>query len=377
MSQAHRSFRASGLALLVSLVRVAALTCSAALGAACTSGAPPIADCEARDGIEPLCGFQNPEDLARLPGTDWLVVSQMHRASSAGGLVLWNATTGARMAGYPGDRPNDQPDTAWGDAACPGPIGSALDPHGIDLRATVDGSRLLVVNHGGRESIEWFAIDTSQEAPQLIWKGCAVAPDGTSLNDVAALDGDDLVATHMVTPNRAGQVFALVKSLLGFSTGHVLQWSREGGFAILPGSSANLPNGIATSERWIFVNAYGGGELLRFARPSGELTRVPLPAGDNLSWADDGRLLAASHRAGVNQVLACGSLESGSCPFAFAVVAIDPESLATQVVLEHAGAPMGGVTVALQLGNDLYLGTFAGDRIARVPGAWPPPAPAP
>jgi hypothetical protein len=26
---------------------------------------------------------------------------------------------------------------------------------------------------------------------------------------------------------------------------------------------------------------------------------------------------------------------------------------------------MGGVSVALEVGNDLYLGSFAGDRIAR------------
>ena len=29
---------------------------------------------------------------------------------------------------------------------------------------------------------------------------------------------------------------------------------------------------------------------------------------------------------------------------------------------------MGGVTVAQEMDGDLYLGTFAGDRITRVPG---------
>jgi hypothetical protein len=36
-------------------------------------------------------------------------------------------------------------------------------------------------------------------------------------------------------------------------------------------------------------------------------------------------------------------------------------------LIEHAGAPIGGVTVALEMDGRLYLGTFAGDRIASMP----------
>ncbi len=40
-----------------------------------------------------------------------------------------------------------------------------------------------------------------------------------------------------------------------------------------------------------------------------------------------------------------------------------------RVLLEHEGPPMGAATVALPFGDAIYLGTFAGDRIARVDAA--------
>jgi hypothetical protein len=39
--------------------------------------------------------------------------------------------------------------------------------------------------------------------------------------------------------------------------------------------------------------------------------------------------------------------------------------MAQFVVLANRGAPVGGVSVALRRGEDLYLGSVAGDRIAR------------
>ena len=56
-------------------------------------------------------------------------------------------------------------------------------------------------------------------------------------------------------------------------------------------------------------------------------------------------------------------IESGSCPLSFAIVAIDPDTLATETIFENTGPPMGAATVAVQRGDELYMGTFAGDRI--------------
>jgi hypothetical protein len=55
--------------------------------------------------------------------------------------------------------------------------------------------------------------------------------------------------------------------------------------------------------------------------------------------------------------------------FRFQIVAIDPKTLDTRVLLDHACPPMGAVTVALPFCEQVYLGTFAGDRIAQVSAA--------
>lgn len=62
----------------------------------------------------------------------------------------------------------------------------------------------------------------------------------------------------------------------------------------------------------------------------------------------------------------CQRLESGSCPLRFAIHALDPESLEGEVIFENAGPPMGAGTIAIDLGNELVIGSFAGDRILRV-----------
>ena len=59
----HASFFAGALAAL-------------AVGLTACSGPPPIQSCEGGDGLTPICGFTNPEDLVGLPG-GWLIVSEM------------------------------------------------------------------------------------------------------------------------------------------------------------------------------------------------------------------------------------------------------------------------------------------------------------
>ena len=61
----------------------------------------------------------------------------------------------------------------------------------------------------------------------------------------------------------------------------------------------------------------------------------------------------------------CQGLDQGSCGFAFEIVALDPATMTGVAVVANRGAPMGAATVAVEYNGELYLGTFAGDRIAR------------
>ena len=57
---------------------------------------------------------------------------------------------------------------------CREPLDASLfTARGISLRRTGPTTATLhVVNHGGRESIEVFAIDFSPPEPHLSWRGC-------------------------------------------------------------------------------------------------------------------------------------------------------------------------------------------------------------
>lgn len=54
---------------------------------------------------------------------------------------------------------------------------------------------------------------------------------------------------------------------------------------------------------------------------------------------------------------------------AFKIVALDPDSMETETVFWNEGPPMGAGTIALDLGTELLIGSFAGDRMIRVPRA--------
>jgi hypothetical protein len=160
---------------------------------------------------------------------------------------------------------------------------------------------------------------------------------------------------------------ATLKGLLGRDTGRVYRWTHGDGFVAV-GPDIPLPNGIekAPDESVLYVASFFGDEVRKIDANSGALVgRAAMQRPDNLTWSADGKLLVASHTDSFVEMMACRNLAKGACGSAFEVVELDPESLTSLVLLAHRGAPIGGVSVALQQGDALYLGSFAGDRIAR------------
>jgi sugar lactone lactonase YvrE len=341
------------------------LGCSVACWlAGCSSEVTPIQDCVAAHRIEPICEFHNPEDLVLLPDGGGLVVSQAPQEGLANGtLVRYQPSSGAIDVLFPGAALPDQRD--WGEADCEPPIAVEFAPHGIDLVARDDGqTALVVINHGGPETVEYFAVGADGT---LSWRGCVTGPEDAFWNDLIGLPGGGFMATQMMP--KSSRNWSMFKGLFGFDTGRVDAWSPGAGFSRLAGTAMPFPNGIERSPdgRFLFVASYLGGELRKIELATGETVgRLGLQRPDNLTWASDGRLLVAGVIDTIGEVLACGGgVVDGGCGAAFEVVAVDPESMRGELVLAHRGAPMGGVSVALEVGNDLYLGSFAGDRIAR------------
>ena len=319
----------------------------------------PVLDCEAGFGIDVVCGFQNPEDLALAPDGRILVSQFGGMEGGPGSLVLYEPGTRSLSTLFPAESARKAPE--WGDPDCVFP--EAFSPHGIDLQTRSDGRhQLAVVNHAGRESVELFEV---AEDGALTWRGCAEAPEGGFLNDVVLLRDGGFWVTRMF--DQGSDTWAFLRAQFGFDTGWAYAWSRAAGFSKLPGSDAPFPNGIEKSddERYAYLNTFDGARKIEVATGTiaAERTLAPL---DNSHWAEDGRLLVASHTGSVAEMMACLSVPEGACGMPFEIVALDPVDLSEQVIIAHEGAPMGGATVALQRDGVYYLGTFAGDRLGIV-----------
>ncbi len=324
-----------------------------------------LLNCEPVAGMTPYCGYQNPEDLVQIPETSLLIVSEMGEfmADSPGDLSLLNTTTGRRETlTIDWTPPTGE---AWGDAGCPVPDVKAFSPHGIDLTKRIDGTTaLLVVNHGKRESVEFFAVSASGD---LKWQGCALPPGDPFINDVAARRDGGFYVTHMWNKSVAFEdtVAAL---LAGEPTGWVWAWKRGDGFSRMPETTALMPNGIALNpdNTRLYVNVYMGNRTFAIDLALGtKVGEVALRQPDNVSVDRNGALWIASHQHDpIGQ--ACTLVTAGPCLLPFQVVKVDPGTFGHTVVLNHDGPPAGFATVALKVGSKLYLGTAHGDRVVSV-----------
>ena len=324
-----------------------------------------LLDCQSMDDTDVHCGYQNPEDLVPLPDGSGLIVSEMGEfmLDTPGGLSTLDLATGKR-----GEIAIDWngADEAWGSAGCEAPDIAAFSPHGIDLTTRPDGKhQLLVVNHGKREAVEFLELASHDGIWSLTWRGCALPPGDPFINDVAGLAYGGFLVTHMwdkSTPfERIAELYAK-----GEAMGWVWEWQADAGFTKLPGSDEVMPNGIAVNadNSKVFVNVYLGNRTIRIDRASGEVDgsfQVQQP--DNITVDADGNLWVASHRHDpLGQT--CAGVTQGPCLLPYEVVRADPDTLETEVVVSGDGAPMGYTTVALAIGERIYMGSAHGDRIA-------------
>ena len=354
-------------------MRVIVLVLGLMLLGGCGSPRERITGCAALGELKPICGFSRPEDMEVLGDARTLLISEMGSSQfgSPGSLALFDtrSETITRLPQF--TEPSDE---YWGQASCTTPPGTAFSPHGIDLSRRKDGRwQVLAVNHGGRESVEFFELSDNSAGYHLEWRGCVLPPADSYLNDVVAIPEGGFLATHMYP--KSGPTFRsinlhLLKGMLGFATGHVVHCDDAGGCNAVAGTATAFPNGIqlAHDGRTMFVNGYLAGEVRKISFPEGRLLGVAkVDAPDNSRWDADGRLLVASHTGSYTDSRGCYLISEGACGAAFAIVEIDPRTMQSRTVFRHAGAPMGAATVAQQAGDALYLGSYAGDRILRVP----------
>src|SRR5262249_40727902 len=160
--------------------------------------------------------------LVQVGATRWLIASGMAPGSGLH-LVETRAKTVANL--YAADVANVRADKARF-ASCPGPLDAKQAVlHGLSIRPAPNGRfTVYATNHGTRESIEAWELDTRGAAPKATWIGCVLMPDKMAANSVAAFSDGTLVATVLIMP---GKTFE--DAFAGKNTGVVFMWK--------PGSS--------------------------------------------------------------------------------------------------------------------------------------------
>jgi hypothetical protein len=331
----------------------------------------PITDCLPKDNARPICIFTNPEDMVPLPGNEAILVGEYGDASDghAGSLSIFELKTETRRTAFRGGQAPADAELGWGDPSCKTPPTAAFNSHGIDLVRRTDGRlELIVVQHGGREALEFFELTGKGTDWQIIWRGCVLAPKDASLNEVVALPNGDFYTTKMAS--LAGAM-DFENGMPTEPTGHAFAWTLKSGYRKIGGTEGVMPNGIASSPDGaiLYMNASGDNSIRKIDVATGrELGRASVPSPDNVTWSPDGRLLVAS-LAGLDPAdfASCQTLKRGACGIPFKIMAVDPETMTTLgPVYESTGAPMGAGTVGLQVGTELFIGSFKGDRILRV-----------
>jgi hypothetical protein len=238
-------------------------------------------------------------------------------------------------------------------------------------------SRLHVVNHGGRESIEVFAVDSSAAKPRFTWNGCVLMPPGLAANSVASFSDGTILVTVLTHPGRT-----ITDFWRGEITGAVYAWKPgETSFRLLQGTELPGNNGIETSldESEFFVIAFGWRSVVVFSRAdTSKPSRRAVAPGfmpDNIHW-DAGKLLLAGMQydepaCGGTRKIIDGKADEMRCHRGYTVAQLDPQHMSFTVVAYAEPDPdFNGVSAASIVSDEMWLGSYQSDRIAwrKVPG---------
>jgi hypothetical protein len=371
------------IAAIVLLVAAAAAVIPASPLSAQTQPPQATTSCAPTNGLNFVCGAQNPEDLVPIPGTRWLIASGM---KDGAGVKLVDTEAKTARLFYTGGPAQQRPDKKLFPNCPAPPDASTFNAHGIYLRrAQAPGLyRLYVVSHGLLESIQVFAVDVRSVEPSLTWTGCVPMPEGNkaytsadsqssssrvAANAVAAFSDGSIIAT---IPQRPGSTN--VQRLRGEPTGDVVEWKPgTDSFRVVPGTQLAGNNGIeiALDEREFYVVSFGTHTVVVFSRQDPKPLRQAQAPGfmpDNLRWSGD-RLIAAGPMydepvCGGTRLAVVDNPVLTSCHRGYVVAQLDPRTMAW-TTLAYAGPnpKIAVVSTGVVMGETLWIGAASSDGI--------------
>lgn len=359
------------MALMLAACWLPVTPATAAQNSGCEPAFAPPAELSKRLSV--VCGVHAPEDLEVLD-RQHVIVSQTRGLDQQPGHLSVLDVRSNQISELPRKRDGG---AQWGDAACLDQgAATEFSPHGIHLSRRSNGARqLLVVNHAGRETIEFYEVRKARRGFEAAWRGC-VQNDGAGMfNDVAANPQGGFVATVMFDKTELldakglPKPGALTSILSGRDTGYLLAWAPGQRLRKLANSEAPFNNGVQFSAdgRQVYFAAWTGKQLRVYDLAVERVVQVTaldfLP--DNLSLGRHGAVIVA----GITDLAAwqdCAAKRIAFCSSGFNVAAWNPQSREIVRVFDGPPGLMAGASVGLQLGRTLYVGSYSGDRILRI-----------
>lgn len=320
--------------------------------------APPPCVPQGPGNVQFVCGQTAPEDLVLVPGGQWIVATSY---GGNGGIRVINVRDKKSTLAYPAEPARERLDKRTYDT-CPGPPEAddkaRFTTHGVALREGRNSVHTVyAVHHGMRESIEVFELDAKTTPPVLTWIGCAIAPDPIGLNEVVPLPDGGFIGTDFLARGDAG---ARARMTAGEVNGALWEWHTGKGWQKIEGSEASGANGLEISKdgKTLYVAAWGNQSFFRMSYGQTPVKRDNVTVGfraDNVRWAPDGTLYVTG--------------QGGNGPAQTTnIVKIDPNTLKVTEILTQPNSPeFGAGTVTVQVGTELWVGSYRGDRIAIFP----------
>lgn len=323
-----------------------------------------VSSCPSDDKLTTFCGFQNPEDLALTPDGAFLVATGyggLPPASAPGKLYLFNLATEEAI-----EAPVTMAENTWGDPACKRDT-PVFSPHGLSLvQRTDEKYELAITNHLPRESVELFELAYEKDTTwSLIWRGCVDAPPNRLFNDVTLKRDGTFYASSMydadITPEDFGPIAATASD-----TGSIWQWLGGSAYEMLPGTNGSFPNGLdlADDETALYINYWISKKTIKYNLATGQVEHThEAGSPDNLTVID-GDIWVANHDHTFEESALC-TPDVAQCPLPFTIHVLDGADLTVKQKWSFNSEAFGVATVAIPAGDNVWLGTHHGDRMAR------------
>lgn len=318
--------------------------------------------CPSDEKLTTYCGFQNPEDLALTPDGKHLIMTGyggLPPASVPGTLYLFDLTTHEAV-----EPPITLAQNTWGDPTCTRDS-TVFTPHGLDLIKRSDGHyQLAITNHLPRETIEFFELAYEKDTTwSLTWRGCVDGVPGKAHNDVTLTRDGQFYASSMYDMDSLAELTA--PDWVITDTGSVWHWRGGEGYTMLPGTNGSFPNGLDLSEdeSALYINYWISRRTIKYSLATGLVEHThEAGAPDNLTVIGD-EVWVANHDHSLAESALC-TPELTQCLLPFTIHVLSAEDLSVKQAWSFKSKAFGVATVAIPVGNTVWLGTHHGDRMA-------------